>query len=232
MKTAVIIGSTGLIGKLLLEKLVLHSDFHQIIAIQRSKKSAHDPLFSHPKVRCLYFDFQNWAELTLQVEGFSRNTPVSFFCCLGTTMAKAGSQEAFRKVDHNYIVEFAKMAQKCKAEQLLVVSALGADRNSEIFYNRIKGETENDVQEHFSGKLHFMRPSLLLGHRNELRITEKFGVMLAPLISFAMIGSLAKYKPIEASHVAQAMLDIASKKVSASVIVTNEEMEAIATADY
>ncbi|MCC2677844.1 MAG: hypothetical protein K0R29_420 [Pseudobdellovibrio sp.] len=228
MKTAVIIGSTGLIGNLLLEKLVQSSDFHQIIAIMRSKKSAQNPVFSNPKVRSLYFDFQNWTELSLQVEGFSRNTPVTFFCCLGTTMAKAGSQEAFRKVDHNYIVEFAKMAQKCKAEQLLVVSALGADRNSEIFYNRTKGETENDVQGQFSGKLHLLRPSLLLGDRSEVRIGEKIAVLLSPVFSVFMQGPLAKYKPIEAVHVAQAMLEIATKKVNASVIVTNEEMEAIA----
>lgn len=230
MKTAVIIGSTGLVGKLLLEKLVLHADFHQVIAIIRSKASAQDPVFSHPKVRSLYFDFNNWGELNLQVEGFSRNTTITFFCCLGTTMAKARSEEAFRKVDHDYIVEFTKVAQSCRAEQLLVVSALGADRNSEIFYNRVKGETENDVQGIFTGKLHFMRPSLLLGSRKELRIAEKIGVIFSPLFSVFLVGPLAKYRPIQASHVAQAMVDIASKKVNAAVIVTNEEMESIASA--
>lgn len=229
MKTAVIIGSTGLVGKLLLEKLVFNADFLQVIAISRSKTPAADPLFSHPKVRSLYFDFNNWQDLALQVKGFSHNTPVTFFCCLGTTMAKAGSEEAFHKVDHDYIVEFAKTAQTCRAEQLLVVSALGADSNSEIFYNRVKGETESDVRRLFAGKLHFMRPSLLLGNRKELRVAEKIGVMLSPLLSIVLVGPLTKYRPIQADHVAQAMVDIACKKVNAAVIVTSEEMEAIAT---
>lgn len=230
MKTAVIIGSTGLIGKLLLEKLAQHDDFQQVIAIVRSKKSADDPVFTHSKVRCLYFDFQNWTDLSLQVDGFSHNSFVSFFCCLGTTMSKAGSQEAFRKVDHNYIVEFAKMAQKCKAEQLLVVSALGADRNSEVFYNRIKGETENDVQGQYSGKLHFLRPSLLLGERKDFRFFERIVVLLSPIFRPFILGPIVKYAPIKASSVAQAMLNIATKKVNTSVLVMNEEIERLAKA--
>jgi uncharacterized protein YbjT (DUF2867 family) len=228
MKTAVIIGSTGLIGKLLLEKLVLTPDFHQIIAVIRSKSSAQDRVYQHPKVRCLTFDFHNWSELSMQIEGFSRNSPLTFFCCLGTTMARAKSEEAFRRVDHNYIVEFAKMAQKSKAETLLVVSALGADRNSEIFYNRVKGETENDVQGQFTGKLHFLRPSLLLGDRKEFRFSERMAVAVSPVLSPLFVGALKKYKPIKAASVAQAMLNIASKKVNASMIVDNREIERIA----
>jgi uncharacterized protein YbjT (DUF2867 family) len=228
MKTAVIIGSTGLIGKLLLEKLVLNMDYQQIIAIIRSKKSAQDPVYQHPKVRCLTFDFQNWAELSMQVEGFARNSQTVFFSCLGTTMAVAKSEEAFRKVDHDYIVEFAKMAQRSRAEMLLVVSALGADRKSEIFYNRVKGETENDVQTSFSGKLHFMRPSLLLGDRKEFRFSERIAVGLSPILSPLLLGPLKKYKPIKASDVAQAMVNLASRKANASVLVENQEIERLA----
>lgn len=228
MKTAVIIGSTGLIGKILLEKLVHDMDFHQVIAIIRSKSSATDSIFNHPKVRSLTFDFRNWTELSLQVEAFSRGSFTTFFCCLGTTMAKAGSEEAFRKVDHNYIVEFSKMAQKCKVESLLVVSALGADRNSDIFYNRIKGETENDVQGQYSGKLHFLRPSLLLGDRKDFRFSERLAVMFSPVFSPLLRGPLSKYKPIQASDVAQAMLNVACKKSSAATIISNHEIEMIA----
>jgi uncharacterized protein YbjT (DUF2867 family) len=229
MKTAVIIGSTGLIGKLLLEKLVLNMDYQQIIAVVRSKNSAQDRVYQHPKVRCLTFDFHNWAELSMQIEGFASNSAISFFCCLGTTMAIAKSEEAFRKVDHNYIVEFARMAQKCRAEILLVVSALGADRNSEIFYNRVKGETENDVQGLFTGKLHFLRPSLLLGDRKEFRFSERIAVALSPVLSPLLFGPLKQYKPIKASAVAQAMLNLAAKKANASTIVDNQEIERIAS---
>jgi uncharacterized protein YbjT (DUF2867 family) len=203
-------------------------DYQQINAVIRSKKSAQDPVYQHPKVRCLTFDFQNWAELSMQVEGFARNSQTVFFSCLGTTMAVAKSEEAFRKVDHDYIVEFAKMAQRSRAEMLLVVSALGADRNSDIFYNRVKGETENDVQASFSGKLHFMRPSLLLGDRKEFRFSERIAVGISPLLSPLLFGPLKKYKPIKASDVAQAMVNLASRKANSSVLVENQEIERLA----
>src|SRR4051812_15682659 len=103
MKTAVVIGSTGLIGKLLLEKLVQNMDYQQILAIVRNKAASEDHVYQHPKVRCLAFDFHNWTELSMQVEGFAGNKSITFFCCLGTTMAIAKSEEAFRRVDHNYI---------------------------------------------------------------------------------------------------------------------------------
>ncbi|MGZ3691342.1 MAG: oxidoreductase, partial [Pseudobdellovibrio sp.] len=146
----------------------------------------------------------------------------------GSTIKKAGSQEAFKVVDHDYVVEFAKLAQACKAEQLLVVSSLGADKNSSVFFNRIKGETEFDVQSVFKSKLHFMRPSLLLGDRNEFRFGERMAILLAPVYSPLLLGPLETYKPVQASDVAQAMLNIATKKISASMLVNNLEIINIA----
>ena len=228
MKTAVIIGSTGLVGSALLEKLLKDSSYSQVITIVRSNQPADNQLYSHPKNRSLVFSFQNWGELELQISSFSGNSSCNFFCCLGTTIGKAGSEEAFKKVDFGYVVEFAKLAQKCRAEQLFVVSALGADKNSLNFYTKTKGETEEAVQTAFSGKLHFLRPSLLLGDRKEFRLSERLAILASPLYSPLLKGPLEKFKPVKASDVASAMLNISLKKSNASTIVSNDEIIRIA----
>jgi uncharacterized protein YbjT (DUF2867 family) len=122
------------------------------------------------------------------------------------------------------VVEFSKLARSCKAEQLLVVSALGADKNSSVFYNKVKGETEADVQAEFSGKLHFLRPSLLLGDRKDFRFGERIAIMLSPVISPLLLGPLEKYKPVRASDVAACLFNVASKKAAASTIIDNNEI--------
>lgn len=230
MKTAVVIGSTGLVGSLLVEKLAFEPGFHQIIAIGR-KKPEDLPVFSSPRVRLILFDFANWAELELQIKSFIGTSSASFFCCLGTTIAQAKSEEAFQKVDHRYVVEFAKLAKTCRAEQLLVVSALGADKASSVFYNRVKGQAEADVQREFSGKLHFLRPSLLLGDRRDFRLGERLAILMSPLFSPLMLGPLEKYKPVAARDVAACLFNVASKKATAAVIIDNNEIVRLAHAE-
>jgi uncharacterized protein YbjT (DUF2867 family) len=227
MKTAVIIGSTGLVGSLLLEKLAFEAGFQQIIAVCRQKPKDLS-IFSNPRVRVITFNFLNWSELELQVKSFIGTSNSSFFCCLGTTIGQAKSEEAFRKVDHDYVVEFSKLAKSCKAEQLLVVSALGADKNSTVFYNKVKGETEADVQSQYAGKVHFLRPSLLLGDRRDFRFGERVAILLSPVFSPLMFGPLEKYKPVLASDVAACLFNVASKKTPASVIIDNNEIMKLA----
>ena len=223
MKTAVVIGSTGLIGNLLLEKLAQDSSFTQIIAICR-RKPTDLPVFNHPKIRLVQFGFANWQELELQVKSFIGNASSSFFCCLGSTIKQAGTEESFRKVDMEYVVKFASLAKICRAELLLVVSALGADKNSEIFYNRIKGEMEEAVEQEFATKVHFLRPSLLLGDRRDFRFSERVAILLAPIYSPILVGGLSKFRPVKAVDVAKAMQLIASKKVTAAKIIENREI--------
>lgn len=224
MKTAVIIGATGLVGSNLLVKLAQDPTFSQIIAIVRSRNSSIEPSLTHPKTRRIQFSFENWNELELQVNSFAGSTTKVFFCCLGSTIKKAGSKEAFKKVDHEYFVEFAKLAQKCRAEQLLVVSALGADKKSPNFYLQVKGEAEHDIQESYTGKLHFLRPSLLLGDRKDFRFAERIAILLAPAYSLFLMGPLKKFTPVKASAVAKVMFKLATKKISASIIVENSEI--------
>jgi uncharacterized protein YbjT (DUF2867 family) len=224
MKTAVVIGSTGLVGSELIKKLAQEGSHSQIIAICRESASKNKPNFNNPKVRVLNFDFKNWTHLELQVSSFLGTSSANFFCCLGTTIGKAGSEENFKKVDFEYVVNFAKLAKTCRAEQLLVVSALGADKSSSVFYNRTKGEMEEAVKNEFSAKLYFFRPSLLLGDRNDFRFGERVAILLAPLYSPLLLGSLKKYQPVPAAKVARKMVLVAAKKIELPSVVENSLM--------
>lgn len=224
MKTAVIIGSTGLTGSLLVKKLVQEGSFGQIIAICRNKKTVDQQVFSSPKVRLLEFNFQNWSELEMQIKSYVGTSQSAFFCCLGTTIKQAGSQEAFRRVDHDYFVNFAKVASACRAEQLIIISGLGADKNSNIFYSRTKGEMEENVRNAYSGNLHILRPSLLLGDRKDFRFSERVLILLSPVYSILLLGGLKKYQPVAADQVVKTMYLLAEKKLSAGLILENQDI--------
>jgi len=219
VRTAVVIGSTGLIGEDLVERLAKQGTWSQVLAISRKSQT-----WANPKIRTLVFDFVNWAAIELQVTAFAGNSSVDCFCCLGTTMNAAGSKKNFKKVDLEAVASFAVLAQRCRAEQLLVVSALGADPESDVFYNRIKGEAEQAVLKRFPGELHFLRPSLLLGDRKEFRLFERLAMMFAPIYSPLLLGSLAKYKPIPSKLVAQVMVLIAARLKTAPTIIENHEI--------
>lgn len=224
MKTAVVIGSTGLTGSLLVKKLVQESSFGQIIVICRNKASANLQIFTSPKVRVLEFNFENWNELELQIRSFVGTSQSAFFCCLGTTINQAGSQDAFKKVDHDYVVSFAELASSCRAELLVVVSSLGADKSSNVFYSKIKGEMEEHVRQKFSEKLHILRPSLLVGDRTQFRFGERVAILLAPIYSLLMFGPLKKYQPVPAEIVAGTMVRLAEKKLIGNLILENQDI--------
>lgn len=219
MRTAVVIGSTGLIGEELVEKLARQGSWTSVLAVSRKSKN-----WSNPKIRTLFFDFSNWGDLELQVRSFAGNTSLDFFCCLGTTIKSAGSEQAFRKIDYDAVVSFAALAQVCRAEQLFVVSSLGANADSKVFYNRVKGEMEKVVLQKYSGKTYFARPSLLLGDRVEFRFFERLAIIFAPLYSFLFIGTLKKYLPIPSKFIVNAFIQIASKNKSSSTFIENHEL--------
>lgn len=220
MKTAVVIGATGLIGQILVNKLAQDRTWSQILAITRKPTT-----WTNPKIRTLVFDFNQWESLDLQIQSFGGRTDLNFFCCLGTTISVAGSEGAFKKIDHEAVVNFAKVASRCSAENLFVVSALGADVSSTVFYNRTKGEMERDVQAVPLKAVYFLRPSLLLGDRGQFRLFERLAILSAPIYTPLLLGSLKKYRPVKASSVANAMLNIASKKTTAPKFIENESIE-------
>ncbi|BBX75498.1 NAD(P)H-binding protein [Mycobacterium shinjukuense] len=131
------------------------------------------------------------------------------FCCLGTTMAKAGSREAFRKVDHGYVVKLAQLASDGQARQFLLVTAIGASARSPSFYSRVKAEAERAVSAMTLPTVHIFRPSLLLGSRAEGRRAEDLGKVLVPLVSPVMVGPLARYRPVHPDAVARRMVQAA-----------------------
>lgn len=207
MKTAVLAGASGLIGKQLMYKL-LESAFYQKVIVLARKEIP----IKHPKIEQIILDFDQMPRYQEQLKGDD------FFCCLGTTMKNAGSKEAFYKVDYTYCLELGKIASQNHAKSFNLVSVIGADTNSSIYYSIVKGKLEKALEElHFS-QLNIFRPSILAGNRFEFRLGEKIGIGIAQVISPLLLGSLRKYKPIHAAQVANAMMHatqkVANKKVT------------------
>lgn len=197
MKTALLLGATGLIGGELLE-LLLHDDrYAKLVAFSRREL----PL-THPKLVVEIIDFR---EMAAHADKFAGD---DLFCCLGTTMKKAGSEEAFRFVDYEIPMEAAKLAQAQGLKHYLIITAMGADVDSFFFYNRVKGEIERDLEALGLPRLSILQPGLLLGDRNE----QRFGESIAQQVSKVFSPLLpANYKPISGRSVARAMLNIANQ---------------------
>lgn len=190
MKTALIVGSTGLIGNILLQKLINSDDYEKVISIVRKPSG-----ISHPKLDERIIDFDKLGNLDLTAD--------DVFCCLGTTMKKAGSKDAFYKVDYEYPVSVAKLAKKNGAKQYALITAMGADAKSMIYYNRVKGDVEKSIEEIGFETFLIYRPSMLLGDRKESRSGESIGQVVMTTLDF-MIPK--KYKAIQGEKVANAML--------------------------
>ncbi|MGB6035027.1 MAG: oxidoreductase [Cryomorphaceae bacterium] len=195
---AVIAGATGLIGTFLVDQMKTDKDVMTVTALTRRGGE------QVGKVAWTKVDFDKAADL----ENACTEADHAF-CCLGTTMKTAGSKEAFRKVDHDYVIAFAKAAKSQGIESFSVVSAIGSDADSSVFYNKVKGEVERDLEKVGFESLHIFHPSLLLGPREESRLGEKIGTVGMKLVSPLMMGSLTKYKPIHVKTVASAMLHLA-----------------------
>lgn len=195
-RTALIVGATGLVGNELLHILLDSSMYESICILVRMRIST-----EHTKLTQQIVDFN---ALEKHAEMFAVD---DVFCCLGTTIKKAGSQEAFKKVDFEYPLQVARLAKQKDAKQFLIISAMGANKNSKVFYSRVKGEIEAALEDVDILSLHIFRPSLLLGKRKEFRLGERFAEVISPIFSVLLIGRLRKYKPIQAKDVAIAMYE-------------------------
>lgn len=201
MKTALIIGSTGLIGSELLNLLLESSHYAKVITFVKR-----DTGIKHPKLTQHIIDFdkpETYKELVIGDD---------FFCTIGTTIKKAGSKKAFRKVDFEYPRQFAAFALQNKVQKYLIISSLSADANSGNFYLKTKGEIQDFLKDCNFESVAVLQPSLLLGNRTEFRLGEKVGAFFMKTLSFLFLGNLKKYKPIEGKTVAKALLKIAQKK--------------------
>lgn len=211
---AVIAGSTGLVGAQLLDMLLESKKYDKVYSLVRKPTGK-----QNPKLTELLVDFD---ELKNTLSSITDVNDV--YCCLGTTMKVAGSKMAFRKVDFLYPLFLAEWAVEKKANQFLMISAMGANPHSSIYYNRIKGEIENEVSALPITSVAFFRPSLLLGNRKEKRIGEKIGIAIFKTLSFLFVGLLKNYKGIEATKVAKAMIDHASKQKTGKEIILSGQM--------
>ncbi len=200
-RSALVAGATGLVGGHCLQQLLQSNAYNQVIALVRKPLA-----LSHAKLECVVVDFENLERHAMQ----TRTHDV--FCCLGTTIKQAGSQAAFRKVDFEYPYRLAQLAAANGAEQFLLVSALGANARSSIFYNRVKGEVEAAIAALPFRAVHIMQPSLLLGERKETRRGERIGEAVFNATAPMWIGPLRKYRPIAAHTVARAMIHLALQR--------------------
>jgi uncharacterized protein YbjT (DUF2867 family) len=214
-KTAVIAGSTGLVGKELLQLLLNDSDYTRVYSIVR-KPTAH----ADRKLTEIVISYDQLPYALAEIKSAD-----DVFCCLGTTMKVAGSKEAFRKVDYEYPLALASWAKQIKARHFLMISAMGADPASSIFYNKVKGEAERDIALNSIPAITFFRPSLLLGDRKENRPGEKIGIVVAKALSFAFVGPLKNYKGIEVTKVAAAMLAAARQEKTGKEIILSGQMQ-------
>ncbi len=197
-RTALVAGPTGLVGQHLLQRLLLDPAYTAVRALSRR------PLdLRHERLQVVQTDFYHLPSLgaALQVD--------DVFCCLGTTLNKAGSRAAFEDVDYRMVIELANATQAAGAHQFIAVSAVGASTRSPAFYNRVKGRMEAAVSALNFAAVHIVRPSLLLGSRGEKRPSEEFAQKVSPLLSPLFVGPLLRYRPVAAEDVAEAMLRLA-----------------------
>jgi uncharacterized protein YbjT (DUF2867 family) len=198
MKTALIAGATGLVGSELV-KILTESNEYKSIHVLTRKSLNHNS----PKIVEHIIDFDKLADFKPEIQ------IDHIYCTLGTTIKKAGTKENFRKVDFEYVLNLGKIAKENQSKKFLIVSSLGANAKSIIFYSRVKGEVEEALKKLSLPHLFIFRPSLLLGNRAEHRAGEKTAASVYKVLSPIFSGPLKKYKGVEAKQVAFAMMQMA-----------------------
>jgi uncharacterized protein YbjT (DUF2867 family) len=212
-RIALLAGATGLVGRELLSLLLDDADIAEVVTLTRR------PLdHPHPKLRQGIVEFD-------QLESFALPAVDDFYCCLGTTIKRAGSQREFREVDFAYPLAIARMALTAGATRCLFVSAMGADPGSRVFYSRIKGEVEAAMAQLPFETVYAFRPSLLAGDREEFRAGERIALAVTRPLSFLVP---PKYRPVAADDVARAMLACAKRDRPGRYVVPSDEIRQIA----
>ena len=199
-----IAGATGLTGEHLLDRLLSEPTISRVLAPTRR------PLVEHAHLE------NPVGELADLLPALTGNVDIAF-CCLGSTIKQAGSEAAFRAVDLELVAAFGKRARELGARHLLVISAIGADTGSSVFYNRVKGEMEEALKQQGWPQLTIARPSLLLGERLNQRLAERLAAPLARLIP-------GKYKGIEACTLARALWRLALEEQDGVRVVESDEL--------
>lgn len=210
---AVIAGATGLVGKELLTLLAANKYYCSIhLPVRRPMNNLPADVHSHQ------VDFSN-------LEDFDPGLVIrDVYICLGTTQKKAGGKSGFFKVDHDYVLNVARWAKQSGAERVCFISSIGANPKSRSFYLKTKGEVEQELISLGFKHLCIVRPSLLLGKREEYRWAEALSAKLFPAFSFLMVGKLKKYRAVKAEKVAGAMFHFTTELNEPLMIVENDKI--------
>ena len=215
-KTALIAGASGLVGSALLQHMLKDNYYTTIKLIVRKKLPVKDA-----RVIQLETDFENLENIAEQLKADD------VFCTLGTTIKTAGSQAAFKKVDYEYPLQLGKIAKANNAQKFLIVTALGSNANSPIFYNKVKGEVERDLKALKLPQLYVLQPSLLVGDRKEKRAGEKAAIIASNVFNHFLIGGLKKYRSINVEVVGFAMLYAAMQWKDKFRVIESDEIQQI-----
>lgn len=217
-KTVLLLGATGLVGGECLKRLIRDDPYRRIVVLTRSSLSED---FKKAKIDHHVINFDRIDEYKNLLKADH------VLCALGSTIKKAGTKEQFYKVDFTYVYDIARAAAEHGAEHFLFVSSMGANPESMIFYNRVKGELEEAIRQLPFRSISIFRPSLILGDRRESRFNEEISKWAAGIFSFAMP---KKYHPIEAVDIAEAMLQAARANRPGVWIHESDEIKQIAKA--
>lgn len=210
-KTAVLLGASGLTGGHLLQLLLKSDTYENIILFSRTPCGV-----KHPKIKEHIVDL---FDLTAHKNDFKADV---VFCCIGTTKSKTPDQTLYRKIDYGIPVEAAKLSEELGVSKFLVISALGANPKSKVFYNKVKGDMESAVLAMNLKQWYILQPSLIVGERNEKRFGEDSFNVLLKLINPLLIGRLKKYRSISAKQIAKTLFWLAENEHLSQRILSDE----------
>lgn len=213
-KTAIILGATGLTGHILLYKLIQDDRYETI------------KLFSRSKIEGLPNKVVQYIGNLLELEQFKADfTADDVYCCIGTTSKKTPDKTLYKQIDYGIPVAAATLSKENNCSTFIVISAMGANVNSKVFYNKTKGEMERDVLLQIIENTFILRPSLIGGEREEQRLLEKIGLVVFKFIEPLFIGKLKQYKIIEPETIAQCMVNLANCETNNQVIISSNNIK-------
>ena len=214
MKTALVFGSSGLIGGHLLNQLIKNDNYNKIKLFVRS-----EPVINEPKIEIIKTDFNNLESCKDNIKGDD------CFFCIGTTKQNSPNKNEYQKVELDLPKEIAKIAKDNLIKSFIFISSIYANQNSSGDYVKFKGLVEEELKKlHFSN-LGILRPSFLMGDRKEKRVGEKIGIQTFRLLSPLLLGPLKKMKPINSEKVAKAMIKIANENLEKTTFESDEIVE-------
>ena len=216
MKTALVFGSSGLVGGHLVNQLILNSNYSKIKIFVRSKIE-----LINPKIEIIETDFNDLEKYRNDIKG------EDCFFCIGTTRKNSPNKNEYERIELNIPIQITQIAKSNSIKSFFFVSSGYADAKSSGDYLKFKGLVEQEIKNQNFDKIGIMRPSFLLGNRKEKRIGEKFGIILFKLLTPILVGPLRKMRPIRAEIVAKAMVKLANENINQSIFESNEIAELV-----